>query len=55
MKKKISNFFKVLILYILSYKISEFEIDNLPSNYIISFIEVLQNTRDINRKIIYYV
>ena len=32
-----------LLQNILSYKISEFEIDNLPSNYIISFIEVLQN------------
>ena len=28
---------------ILSYQISEFEIDNLPSSYIISFIQILQN------------
>ena len=28
---------------IINHKITEFEIDNLPSNYIISFIQVLQN------------
>lgn len=28
---------------ILSHKITEFEVDNLPSSYIISFIQVLQN------------
>ena len=51
--KKLSNTSPYRILFdkdnqnflenILSYKISEFEIDNLPSYYIISFIQVLQN------------
>jgi len=51
--KKLSNISPYRILFdkdnqnflekILSYKITEFEIDNLPSYYIISFIQVLQN------------
>ena len=51
--KKLSNTSLYRILFdkenqnfldnILSYKITEFEIDNLPSYYIISFIQVLQN------------
>ena len=51
--KKLSNITPYQILFekenqkllqnILSYKITEFEIDNLPSYYIISFIQVLQN------------
>lgn len=51
--KKLSNTSPYQILFdkdnqlflqnILSHKITEFEVDNLPSHYIISFIQVLQN------------
>ena len=51
--KKLSNISPYQIIFdkenqlflqnIIEHKITEFEIDNLPSNYIISFIQVLQN------------
>ena len=51
--KKLSNISPYQILFdkenqfflqnIIEHKITEYEIDNLPSNYIISFIQVLQN------------